>query len=73
MSNLESRVERLEQHTGIGKPEHKTWAVIKGEPVPDGVVDTDTVIWVNSEKAKQLTEEIIAGKGPNSGEAFSEP
>ena len=61
--SLENRVEKLEKHTGTGEPEHKTWVVVEGEPMPDGVAATDTVIRVTNENAKQLTERLIAGEG----------
>ncbi len=58
MNNLGSRIGKLEKHTGAGKPERKTWVIVKGEPRPVGVKDGDTVIIVSSEKAKELTEGI---------------
>lgn len=63
MSGLEGRISRLEKNTGASKPEHKTWVVVERELVPDGIADTDTVIRVRNENAKQLTERIIASEG----------
>ena len=62
MSDLENRISKLEQQTGADDPEQETWVVVEGEPVPDGVADTDTVIRVPDENAKQLTERVIAGE-----------
>lgn len=62
MNNLENRIEKLEKQTGASEPEHKTWVVVEGEPMPDGIADTDTIIRVRNKKGKQLTERIIAGE-----------
>lgn len=63
---IRDRIEKLEQHTEASKPECKTWVVVEGEPMPDGIADGDTVIKVVSKEAKRLTEEILSGKGTES-------
>lgn len=63
MSDIEKRINDLEKHTGAGKPDHKTWVVIEGEPLPDGVAEGDSVIRVKDAEAKELTERVLAGEG----------
>ncbi|MBA7666986.1 hypothetical protein ES703_75071 [subsurface metagenome] len=62
MSDIEKRINDLEKHTAAGKPDHKTWVVVEGEPLPDGADDGDSVIRVKDEKAKRLTERVLAGE-----------
>jgi len=69
VSNLEKRIEKLEQHTETGEPEHKTWVVFVGESLPDGVAGTDTVIRVLDERTKQLTLRVLAGERTERGES----
>jgi hypothetical protein len=60
---IKDRIEKLEQHTGADKPECKTWVVVEGEPVPDGIADGDAVIKVTSERARDLVLRVMAGEG----------
>jgi hypothetical protein len=62
VSDIESRVKKLEQQTGADKPESKTWVVVKGEPRPDGIADGDTVIRVLNAETKENVLRVMAGE-----------
>ncbi len=61
--SIEKRIEKLERHSGAGKPESKTWVLVDGEPEPAGIAEIDTVIRVVSREARELTLQILAGEG----------
>jgi hypothetical protein len=64
MSDLKDRIERLERMAGTAdKLEPKIWVVVEGEPLPEGIGPQDTILRVVTDKAKALTERIIAGEG----------
>ena len=60
--NIERRLEKLEKQTGANKPESKTWVLVKGDPEPEGIEETDLIIRVSSEKVKELTLRIMEGE-----------
>jgi hypothetical protein len=62
MESIERRIEKLEKAPEV-KPKRKTWVLLPGQPIPDGVGDTDIIIRVGNENAKQLVERVIAGEG----------
>ena len=52
--SIEKRIVKLEEHTGAGKLERKTWVLVDGEPEAAGIAETDTVIYVVDEETKEL-------------------
>ncbi len=58
MNNIEHRIEKLEKHTGDGKPERKTWVLVYGEPEPLGIAEGDLVVYVIDEETKDLMAHI---------------
>lgn len=63
------KIEKLEKHSGAGKPERKTWVLVDREPEPAGIAEIDTVIRVGSREARELTLRILAGEGTGPAEA----
>lgn len=56
--SLEKRVKNLEQKTGAGKPESKTWVIVDGEPEPVGIAEKDLVIRVVDQHTKDLIAQV---------------
>ena len=66
MSDLENRIKKLEKRVDAlenKELKRKTWVLVKGEPVPEGIGENDQVIEVENERTKELTEQILRGEG----------
>jgi hypothetical protein len=56
--NIANRIEKLEQKTSAGERKAKLWVIIKGEPEPAGIEESDMVVTVIDAETKELIAKV---------------